>query len=496
MANEFKSIFKQLSIYGVFNILSKSVGFLMLPLYTRYLEPAHYGMLELVEMTAAIFEIFASAGIGFAVFKFYHRYETKEEQGRVVSSAITASLILHSFFALGGILFSRPLSVLVFEAPDYQGYFTLILFRIIVSGPISIGIDYLRVLNRAQLFGWLSLLRLVLGVSLNIIFLVTMGMGMQGVLLSGIISQLMVGIPLTIYLYRRLGFHLDFSKLVPMFKYGTPFIVVLIGQLVVNFADRFILQRYSTLTEVGIYSLGYKFGFMVNFLVVTPFLLMWEGKLFEIEKQANARALYARLLTYYVFLLVWVALTITLFIQEIVSVMTTPAYYAATHLVPMIALAYLFNGLQVFFRLGMLIKSKTSIIGTVTFIQSVVALILYWAAIRLWNAWGAALATALSFAGIFIANYFFSQRLYFIPLERTRLLRIGLVALIVLSIKGLLPNTSFLQVLFLKGGLALVFPVLLAAIGFLNEQEKATIKEVSMRLRQQLSLSSYTARVR
>ena len=488
MLNEFKTIFKQTSIYGLFNILGKSVGFLMLPLYTRYLSPAHYGTLELVEMTAVIFEVFANAGIGFAVFKFYHQHVDKAQQNRVVASAITASLILHALFALGGILCSKSLSMLMFKDPGYQGYLMLILFRIIVSGPISIGIDYLRILNRAQLYGWLSLLRLVSALSMNVFFLVVMEMGVQGVLLSGIISHLLIGIPITIYLYLHLGFHFDTAKLAPMFKYGMPFIAVLLGQLVLGFADRFFLQRYATLTEVGIYSLGYKFGFMVNFLVVSPFLLMWEGKMFEIEKQANAPIMYSRILTYYIFALAWVALAITVLIEEITTLMTAPAYFAAAGVVPLIALAYVFNGLQVFFRLGMLVKNRTGIIGNVTLLQSVVTLGLFWLFIRLWGAWGAALATVCSFAGIFVANYFFSQRLYYIRLEWRRLSQIMLAAGIILGINNLMPALGFWPALFCKGGLALSFPLLLVVIGFLSEREKGVLKKIGTRLSRRLPL--------
>lgn len=486
METNLRNIFKQTSIYGFFNILSKSVGFLLLPLYTRYLKPEHYGTLELLETTATVFGMFASVGLGFSVFKFYHKYDTKDEQDGVISSALVLCFLLYSALALGGLIFSRNLSILIFESPNFRSFFIFIFLRFILDGLVSIGIDYIRVLNMTQLFGWLSLLRLVLSVGLNILFLVVLGMGITGILLSALISQLLLGIPLLIFLYNRIGFHFDTTKLIPMVKYSLPFVGVLIGQLVINNSDRFILQRFVTLADVGVYSLGYKFGFMVNFFVLTPFLLMWEGKMFEIEKLSNAKAIYSQTLTYLTFSLIFVALILTVFIDEILTLVVAPGYHDAELIVPLIALAYIFNGLQTFFRLGMLIKSKTSIIGTSVIIQSIFSLGVYFVTIRLWGTLGAAMATALSFLGVFIANFLFSQNLYRIPIETARLLRLAMATSLVLIISHFLPEFKFFPALLIKSGLIILFFIVLLSTGFLNDREKSILHNLRLTVVQRL----------
>ncbi len=263
MVIESRNMLRQLSIYSFYTMVQKAVGFLMLPFYTRYLDPAHYGTLELVEIIAAVFCMFAGAGMGYAVFKFYYQCDTKQEQDRLVSTALTSILLLHLLATVIGLLFSRPLSILVFGSPGYSSYLMLIFIRIITEGAISLGIDYLRIINRAALFGVLSLTRLVSTIGLNIWFLMR-GMGVQGLLLSSITGAALIGIPLTIFLYSRLGFHFDKARVAPLFRYGTPFIAVSIGQFIINSADRFFLQRYTDLTQVGIYSLGYRLGFTVD----------------------------------------------------------------------------------------------------------------------------------------------------------------------------------------------------------------------------------------
>ena len=486
MVPEFKSMLKQTSIYGVFNILGKGVGFLMLPLYTRYLEPADYGTLELVEITAFFFEAFAGVGLTYAIFKFYHHYDTEQERNKVCSTALTSLLSLHGLVAVLGVLLSPFLSNLIFKDPSYQPFLILVFIRILVSGAISLGIDYLRLVKRPTLYGVLSLSRLVSALILNVVFLVFLGWGVKGVLISSIISAFLVGLPLIVYLYKHFGFHFDFSKLLQMVKYGMPFVVVMLGQFAINSADRFILKQFTTLSDVGLYSLGYRFGFMVNFLIVTPFQLMWEGKMFEIGKRSDAAMIYSRVLTYLILALVFAALCLTVFIDEILKIMATPAYFAAGMLVPFIASAYIFNGLQEYFRLGMLLKSKTSIVGIIMLGQSILSIGLYLLVIPFWGAKGAALAVVLSYMAIFSANFICSQKLLHVPLETKRIFVIIVSAIIIAVAKFFMPSLGLLLALFVDFGLMILFVLVLIGLGFLNREEKLRLRKMTLRLEEQM----------
>jgi hypothetical protein len=48
-------------VYGLGMVISRSVSFIMLPIYTRYLTPADYGVMALVEMTLDVIAILGGA---------------------------------------------------------------------------------------------------------------------------------------------------------------------------------------------------------------------------------------------------------------------------------------------------------------------------------------------------------------------------------------------------------------------------------------------------
>ena len=59
------------SLYAIGTVARQLVGFLMLPIYTRYLSPADYGAVGLLTLTLALLEPFLGMRLGGAISKFY-----------------------------------------------------------------------------------------------------------------------------------------------------------------------------------------------------------------------------------------------------------------------------------------------------------------------------------------------------------------------------------------------------------------------------------------
>src|SRR6266568_3767129 len=79
-------------VYGAGIVLSKAAAFAMLPIYTRYLSPADYGLLQLVQMVLEVASIIAGSRLGAGIFRFYHKAETPDERRAVLSTALIVLL--------------------------------------------------------------------------------------------------------------------------------------------------------------------------------------------------------------------------------------------------------------------------------------------------------------------------------------------------------------------------------------------------------------------
>ena len=69
MFETIKHLTKHSVVYGLGGTLNKLIGFFLLPIYTRLLTPADYGILSLLTVTSSLATIIAHLGLGSAMFR-------------------------------------------------------------------------------------------------------------------------------------------------------------------------------------------------------------------------------------------------------------------------------------------------------------------------------------------------------------------------------------------------------------------------------------------
>jgi len=79
-------------------------------------------------------------------------------------------------------------------------------------------------------------------------------------------------------------------------------------------------------------------------LFVGSIQMAWPAQMFTIAKQANAERQFAKMLTYYLLVLGFIALVLSVLAHEVLAIMTTPTFYEAYSVVPFIALSYVLYG--------------------------------------------------------------------------------------------------------------------------------------------------------
>lgn len=407
-----KRLFGHTAVYTVGMVAQKVIGFLMIPVYTRYLLPADYGVLELLTTTFEIVGIFAGMGVTVAMTRHYYQYDKDKDRKAVVSTALIISLVVYPLTI--GILYllSGKISRLIFGTDIYRLHLNLMIFSFLGSTLLEIPLAYLRVRERSVRFVLLGLARLLIALSLNIYFVCILKLAVIGVLYSGIITGGLLSAYLVFSTIKDTGLNFSRHKAKEMMRYGVPIAFSFLGSFVLTFSDRYFLRVYSSLAEVGVYSLAYRFAGVIPFLVVTPFMQMWGVKRFEIANLPDAHDMFRKLFNYYAFVLITVGLILSIFIKPVVHLVATPSYYAAHHIVPMLILSYLIYGFLNMINIGILVSRKTIYMSFAYLISSLVCLGSNFMLIPRWGAAGAAWATVISYLVLFMFSYRFSQSLY------------------------------------------------------------------------------------
>src|SRR5258708_5641689 len=90
----FREIAKKSGIYSLVPVINRGASFLLLPIYTRVLTPADYGVMELLDLTSNIVALLLGTRIGQALFYFYFAARNDEERETCLSSLYTAAMLV------------------------------------------------------------------------------------------------------------------------------------------------------------------------------------------------------------------------------------------------------------------------------------------------------------------------------------------------------------------------------------------------------------------
>jgi O-antigen/teichoic acid export membrane protein len=336
-----------------------------------------------------------------------------------------------------------------------------------------------RVESRPGTYVVYSLASTFVSLSLNILFLVHLGMGVRGILVSTLISN---GLLTAVLLARRVpggGWRPDPALARKMLTYCLPFIPTGLMAFTVNFIDRYFLRVFTSMEVVGVYALGYKLGMIVGFLVGAPFGLVWTANVFEIAKDPDAERVYSRVLTYYAAALLAVCAGLSVLAPELVALMAAPEYAGAAQVVPPIAWSTVFLTALPVLQVGILIRKRTIWLPVIYAGTMAINVGMNLVLIPKMGMMGAVWATvaALTFQGAMAMIV--SQRLYHIPYEWGRLTVLAGAAMLLTLAAGWLPPLRLPAaiavkslMLFVVGAAVLLWP------GMVKAEERAGFLEL------------------
>jgi O-antigen/teichoic acid export membrane protein len=478
MREQLKKLGRHTVIYGAGILIGKAASFIMLPIYTRYLSPTDYGTLELLEMTVDVIGMLAGIGLAGSVFKFYAEYDDPADRGEVISTATSSMIAIAAVTSVIGVLLAPQVTHLVFRGgkqPDLL--FRLFFLIYFVQSAATVPLLFVRALQKSVLFVTLNVLRLVLSLSLNILFVVGLRMNIRGVLYSTLIAGTVMGIFTTVYAFRHAGIRFSWPKFTRMTHFALPLVFWSLGSFVLTFSDRYFLNYFTNTATVGIYSLAYQFGFVLAGFAVTPFNSVWDPQRFEVAKQSDGPEVFRRVFFYLNLVLLTIAFVISVMARDLLRVMSAPAFWGAAVIVPVLMLPFILQAWSGYCNIGIYVKSKTRPFAWISVVAVATDLALNYLLIPRYGAIGAAWATVGAYVVRFILVYRLSQRLWHIDYGWGRNLELGAICAVGYGVHlWLAPDRLIPSVVFNVGILLLAGVVVYGQV--LSSGERSILKRV------------------
>lgn len=415
-------------VYAAGVVLNRAVSLIMLPIYTRYLTPADYGVLQLVEMSLDLIAIVFGSHLGAGIFRLYQKTDVPRERASVVSTAFMVVTVAYAAAGATTYIAADWVSAIVFRSPDRGDLVRLASMTLAVQGLVLVPLSYLQLVKRPAAYVATNSVKLLIQLSLNIALVVFARMGPRGVLLGNLVANVVIATVLSIMLLRAVGARVSGDIARSLLRFGLPFIPTQLASFVVTNGDRFFLQRRSGEASVGIYALAYQFGMLLARLGYAPFAAAWEPIRFEVAKRPDRDQIYARTFVYLSLFLCTMGVGISLFAGDFLRLVAAPAFHAAANLVPLVTLAYVFYGWGGFLNLGILMRERTELVTAATWGGAAVALAGYAALIPPFGRLGAAVATVAAYGVRTGAIYVLAQRTWPVRYDWSPVVRLLLIA--------------------------------------------------------------------
>ncbi len=464
------------SLYLLGNIAIRAVGFLAIPFYSRFLNPAQYGLIELVELSTQTIAIaFGLQAIGTALSRLFHDQKTLESEQAVVSTSLIATAVLSALVTVVAVAGARPLSLLVFHDDTWATLLQAAFIAMFFSNMIEVVLVYERIRDNARFFVAYTLVTLFATLALNIVFIGVLGAGVWGFVSSKLVVTTTASVYLGFRMKRDVGWRWRGMFVPELVRFGAPLVLSSLSYFAIHFSDRFFLSSAVSLAELGRYALAYKFAILVSALVGDSFGKSWNVTLYRYVDQADWRGQFARVAAYFTYILFATGLAIALFGPELLHIMVPPDYFPPPLLLPIIIASYIAREIGDFFRALMLINKRSGLVGKVAAGGAVLNLALNVLLIPAYGIYGAAASTFLTWFIYMIVCWGLSNAEHKLPVRVPAYLRITALTLAVYLVATATRVPILIVQALLDGLWTLVFCGAAAAIFFSADERRGLV---------------------
>lgn len=371
------NFFKNFGIYGIVPVISKSMGFFLVPLYTKYLDVTEFGYQDIFTVFSSLMVFFVALEIHSGVGRYFYEGSDLNDKRRLISTAFTFQLLTGITVVIFLSLFHEFFYNILIGEPGFKDVYWICVMWI----PFSTLIGYFSVIvrydDRAKEFFWITIGQLTIRLTITITLIVVYDYGILGIFVGQLIGSIIGNIGYLIILGKFIGLQMNRTDLEKCLKYSLPIVPgLLILGLEPNLTRYFIRTGLSEI-DVGLFALAIKI--VSVFAIVGMALKMtWQPFFFQ-KVKSNKETINLTVLNIFNFFLIILALlslVLSLFASEIISLLAPQEYYASYKIVGLLGLSAIIVIISSISSIGINYVNKTILLSRIDFISIIVSLLI------------------------------------------------------------------------------------------------------------------------
>lgn len=389
-----KYLLKNTLLISLGSLGSKLITFFLVPLYTYVLSKEAYGTVDLITTISIVIIPIITLNIQESVMRF-----TMDKNSNF-NQIVSVGLITMFITLLFGIL-----SILILSSIDALSEYSLLIgLYMVMYGFSQFLLCFIRGQEKLAEYSIINIIQVFFIAGINVVSLLWLKLGVKGYLISYILSYFITSIICSIRInLLHYIFHFEVNKKLAseMIKYSVVLIPNSLMWWIMNSLDRIMVTTMIGLEENGLYAVSYKIPSIIITLT-TIFNQAWMFSAIKGKDDSDKEEYTNNIYTFFYSMLIIVSLFLILIMKPLMKIYVGNDFYNAWLYMPPLVIG------TFFLTLGTFISNEyTTHKDSIGFLKSssfgaFINLILNFLFIPMIGVMGAAIATCVSYLGVFI----------------------------------------------------------------------------------------------
>lgn len=386
-----KNLAKNIIIITIGKICTQLITFFLLPLYTGILSTSEYGTVDLLNTLVSLLLPIVTFQVEQAVFRELIEVRGKnDKESRIISSAVIT------------VIFQCIVYLIIFAliSPFINNHYKFFLATNVVANIfLSLLLQIARGFGDNKKYAFASFISALSTIIFNILFLVVIKLGANGMLLGTMLGQIVA----TIYLFISLRLYKylkvkDYKKEVikSLWKYSLPLIPNAISWWVFNASDRVIVSAFLGVDQNGILAASLKFS-TVFITFYNIFNMSWTESISIAIKDDDVSDYFNKMFNIILKLFTALAIGMIACMPFVFPIMINEKFSVGYGLVPISIIGSLFNVVVGLVSVIYVAKKNTKAIASTSIVSAVINIIVHLVLIKFIGLYAAVISTFMAF---------------------------------------------------------------------------------------------------
>jgi O-antigen/teichoic acid export membrane protein len=381
------------------DILVRASGFVLLPLFLRLMTQEEFGLYNYLLSIIQTFSLVLNLGLYIPQSKLYHSYSTHEKRGPLLFTIGVTLCLFLTAVCLPMLLFKWDyilVDILFDTHIAYGNYREIVFLALLISVMSFMLTNFFYTSEKIREIKAYNIYRIII---INIAALAGLyflpGDAVLVRLALTYVTEFLLFAIFIHYFIKELKPHFDLKLMKKSIGMGFPIMISALFGIVINFSDKFLLQKYGSLEDLSNYYLAFSFASIIP-LIFASLQNVWLP-VFIKEKNVEhnfrrTKKLISKLVLVFLGLsvLIWV-----LFVFLVWTSIIPIKYYSVIWILPLLLLTQVFASVSSLLTNYLVYFERTSIASVSGFFVSIVSLSLGLLLIPRWNVFGAAITTLI-----------------------------------------------------------------------------------------------------